>query len=62
MGGRDQMESLAGMKWNQWPRSNGMGGRDRLESVAGIIWNLHLSQFVKLYHKCPVKNQIISVG
>ena len=39
--GRDQMESVAGMKWNQWPRSNGIGGRDQMESVAGIIWNLH---------------------
>jgi len=29
--GRNGLESLAEMKWNQWPESNGMGGRDRLE-------------------------------
>lgn len=29
--GRIQMESVAGMEWNQWPESRGMGGRDRLE-------------------------------
>jgi hypothetical protein len=38
--GRDQMESMAGMKWNQWPGSNGMGGRNGVESLAGIIWNI----------------------
>jgi len=34
------MESVTGMKWNQWPESNGMGGRNGLESLAGIVWNI----------------------
>jgi len=33
--GRNGLESLAEMKWNQWPESNGMGGRDRLEFAYG---------------------------
>jgi len=33
--GRDQMESVAGMKWNGWPEWNGIHGRDRLEYA---IW------------------------
>lgn len=42
-GGRDRLESVAGMKWNHWPGSNGMGGRNGMESLAGIIWNTHPS-------------------
>jgi hypothetical protein len=34
------MESVTGMKWNQWPGSNGMGGRNGTESMAGIVWNM----------------------
>ena len=36
------MESVTGMKWNQWPGSNGMGGRNGTESMAGIVWNMHM--------------------
>jgi len=25
------LESVAGIKWNHWPRSRGIRGRDRLE-------------------------------
>lgn len=44
IGDRDRMESTAGIKWNQWPGSNGMGGRNGMESVAGIIWNTQLAE------------------
>lgn len=45
--GRDQMESVTGMKWNQWPGSNGMGGRNGMESMAGIVWNMQLSRDIE---------------
>ena len=35
-GGRFGLESVAGMKWNQWPTSNGIGGRNELEYASNI--------------------------
>jgi len=42
------MESVTGMKWNQWPRSNGIRDRNGMESVAGIAWNMQALQPVIL--------------
>jgi hypothetical protein len=60
------MESMAGMKWNQWPGSNGMGGRNGVESLAGIIWNTHKTMpavnnaIIAAYRANPVNPVILS--
>ena len=49
--GRNGLESLAEMKWNQWPESNGMGGRDRLEFADHWFFRLQtfISRWVSLF-------------
>jgi hypothetical protein len=42
--GRIPLESVAGMKWNQWPESRGIHGRNALE-YAIIFYSAGLNKY-----------------
>lgn len=45
IGGRNEMESPAGIKWNGWPESNGITDRDHLEyslNYLGVLPRLNI--------------------